>query len=66
MTAQLATLGGVFIATCGAVYLALGFASGRVLGARPGAARATSRVAGAAMVTLGVVLLAERLLALVR
>jgi phosphate/sulfate permease len=36
-----------------------------VLGARPGAARVTTKVAGAAMVIVGLVLLGERLVATV-
>jgi threonine/homoserine/homoserine lactone efflux protein len=62
---QLATLGGVFIAACACVYLPLGFASDRVLGARPGAALVTTRIAGIAMVAVGLALLAERLIAVI-
>ncbi|MDH2415832.1 LysE family translocator [Nocardioides sp. CER19] len=57
---QLATLGAVFIAACATFYFPLGYASDRVLGARPGAARATTRIAGVAMVVVGLALLAER------
>jgi threonine/homoserine/homoserine lactone efflux protein len=60
LPAQLAALGGVYILICAAVYLPLGATAARVLGARPGVARATTRVAGAAMVLVGVALLAER------
>jgi threonine/homoserine/homoserine lactone efflux protein len=62
VAAQLATLGGVFIAACATFYFPLGYASDRVLGARPGAARATTKVAGVAMVVVGLALLAERLI----
>jgi threonine/homoserine/homoserine lactone efflux protein len=62
---QLAALGGIFMAACACVYLPLGYASDRVLGARPGAARVTTKVAGAAMVIVGLVLLGERLVATV-
>ena len=57
---QLATLGGIFIAICALFYLSLGHAANRVLGARPGLARATTKVAGMAMIFVGVGLLAER------
>lgn len=58
---QLAVLGAVFTALTGAFYLPLGYASDRVLGARPGVARVTTRVAGVAMILVGIALLAERL-----
>ncbi|MET8885366.1 LysE family translocator [Streptomyces rubiginosohelvolus] len=57
---QLAALGGVFILICTLVYLPLGLAADRVLGARPRAAALTTKVAGAAMILVGLVLLAER------
>ncbi|HEU4329813.1 MAG TPA: LysE family translocator [Lapillicoccus sp.] len=57
---QLATLGGVFIAICALFYLPLGLAADRALGSRPGVAWVTSRVAGAAMVVVGLALLVER------
>lgn len=63
LTAQLGVLGLVFVLTCGAFYLSLGSAARRVLESRPGTARAITRVSGAAMVVIGVLLLAERLLA---
>jgi threonine/homoserine/homoserine lactone efflux protein len=62
LPAQLATLGMIFIAICALFYLLLGHAADRVLGARPGVARATAKIAGAAMVLVGVALLAERTL----
>ena len=61
LPAQLATLGAVFIVICAAFYLPLGHAADRVLGARPGVARAVSKVAGCAMIVVGLGLLAERL-----
>lgn len=60
--AQLATLGGVFVAICALFYLPLGHTAHRVLGARPGIARATTRIAGASMILVGLALLAERLI----
>ena len=59
---QLAALGLVFTLVCGAFYLLLGVLSDRVLSTRPAVAVATSKIAGAAMVLIGVLLVAERLL----
>ena len=55
-------LGLVFVLTCGAFYLSLGSVAGRILAGRPGTARAITRFSGAAMVVIGLLLLAERLL----
>lgn len=63
LTAQLGVLGLVFVLTCGAFYLSLGSAARRILESRPGTARAITRFSGAAMVVIGILLLAERLLA---
>lgn len=62
LTAQLGVLGLVFVLTCGAFYLSLGSVAGKVLASRPGTARAITRFSGAAMVVIGLLLLAERLL----
>ncbi|WP_019608089.1 LysE family translocator [Nocardiopsis sp. CNS-639] len=62
MAAQIGTLGLVHTASCGAVYLCVGVLARTVLGTRPAAARAVSRFSGAAMIVIGVGLLAERLL----
>jgi len=59
---QLATLGGIFTLACALFYLPLGYTSDRVLGARPGAARATAKAAGAMMVVAGLALMGERLI----
>jgi threonine/homoserine/homoserine lactone efflux protein len=59
--AQLVVLGLAFTLTCGVVYLAVGAAARGLLRARPTAARTVSRISGASMIVLGVVLLAERL-----
>jgi threonine/homoserine/homoserine lactone efflux protein len=60
---QLALLGVVFTLSCGAFYLGLGAIVQATLVSRPWAARALARVSGAAMIVIGAVLLAERLLA---
>ncbi|AZC13209.1 LysE family translocator [Microbacterium sp. ABRD28] len=60
LAAQLMSLGAVYIAMCTVVYLALGFSARRISQARPGAGRLTTRLAGAAMIVMGVALLAER------
>jgi threonine/homoserine/homoserine lactone efflux protein len=59
--AQLAVLGLAFTLTCGVVYLAVGVAARELLRARTTAADVVSRISGASMIVLGVVLLAERL-----
>ena len=60
LAAQLAALGAVFTGTCTLFYLCLGSAAGAVAHARPAVAHATSRLAGAAMVAIGIALLVER------
>ncbi len=57
---QLLTLGAVFTIACGVFYLLLGHTADRVLAARPGAAKLTTKVAGAAMVIVGLALLVEQ------
>jgi len=59
---QLGFLGLVFMVTCAAFYLGLGSFAGKVLHARPGAAGAVTRLSGAAMIVIGALLLAERLI----
>ena len=59
---QLALLGVVFTLTCGTFYLGLGSVVRAVLLPRPWTARAVTRLSGAAMIVIGAVLLAERLL----
>jgi threonine/homoserine/homoserine lactone efflux protein len=63
LTVQLAVLGLVFTLTCAAFYLCIGSFAGKILRARPGAARAITRFSGTAMIVIGALLLAERLLA---
>lgn len=59
---QIGLLGLVFVATCGAVYSCVGLGARFLLGSRPAAARLVSRISGAAMTAIGVVLLTERLM----
>lgn len=60
---QIGVLGLVFVVTCGLFYLGLGSFARLVLHARPGVARAVSRVSGVAMIVIGVGLVVERLIA---
>jgi threonine/homoserine/homoserine lactone efflux protein len=62
VAAQLAVLGLVFVLTCAVFYLCLGSFARSVLRARPAAALAVTRFSGAAMVVIGALLLAERLI----
>jgi threonine/homoserine/homoserine lactone efflux protein len=63
LAAQLGLLGLIFMLSCGAFYLCLGFFARMILHAHPSAARAVTRFSGAAMVVVGALLLAERLIA---
>ena len=63
LTVQLAVLGLVFTLTCAAFYLCIGSFASRILRARPGAARVITWFSGTAMIVIGALLLAERLLA---
>ncbi|HEX4059512.1 MAG TPA: LysE family translocator [Streptosporangiaceae bacterium] len=63
LTVQLAVLGLVFILTCALFYLGMGSLIRRLLDAKPAVARVISRVSGAAMILIGLLLLAERLVA---
>jgi threonine/homoserine/homoserine lactone efflux protein len=63
LTVQLAVLGLVFTVTCGLFYLSMGSLIRRVLAAWPGVARVITRVSGAAMIVIGLLLLVERLAA---
>jgi threonine/homoserine/homoserine lactone efflux protein len=60
--AQIVLLGLVHTANCGVVYTGVGTTARRVLRTRPSVARAVSRCSGAAMLVIGLALLAERLL----
>jgi threonine/homoserine/homoserine lactone efflux protein len=59
---QMIGLGLVHTFSCGVIYLLVGFGSQVVLGARPAAARLVSRISGAAMIIIAVVLLIEQVL----
>ncbi|POX38546.1 lysine transporter LysE [Streptomyces sp. Ru73] len=61
LAAQIAVLGLVHMANCGAVYTGVGVLARTVLRARPTVARAVTRVSGAAMILIGALLLVERL-----
>lgn len=61
VTGQIILLGSLHIASCAVIYVAVGLGARAVLGTRPSAARVVSRVSGAAMVTVGLFLLVERL-----
>jgi threonine/homoserine/homoserine lactone efflux protein len=61
LAVQLAVLGLVFTLTCAAFYLGMGSVAQRILDSRPYMARVVSRFSGAAMIVLGVLLLAEHL-----
>jgi threonine/homoserine/homoserine lactone efflux protein len=60
---QLAALGLVFVLTCGAFYTAVGYSAQRILGTRPAASRIISRISGAAMILVALLLLLDRILA---
>jgi threonine/homoserine/homoserine lactone efflux protein len=60
--AQIVVLGLVHVANCAVVYTGVGFGARRALRARPTAARWVSRISGAAMITIGAVLLGEQVL----
>lgn len=59
--AQIVALGLVHTANCAVVYTGVGTTARRVLGTRPSVATAVTRVSGAAMIVVGTLLLAERL-----
>jgi threonine/homoserine/homoserine lactone efflux protein len=61
--AQIAILGLVHTVNCGAVYTGVGTTARRVLRTRPAAGRAVSRTSGAAMILIGLLLVAERVFA---
>jgi threonine/homoserine/homoserine lactone efflux protein len=63
LAVQLGFLGLIFMISCGAFYLCVGSVARRALHDRPAAARALTRISGVAMLVIGALLLAERLLA---
>lgn len=58
---QLAVLGLIFVGSCALVYSVVGVGAKAVLKVRPSATRIISRVSGAAMIVLAVVLVVEQL-----
>lgn len=64
--AQLACLGLAFVATCAVVYPCVGLAARTLLRAKPVIALAVSRLSGAAMIVVGLVLAAEPIYGMVR
>ncbi|MET4783216.1 LysE family translocator [Glaciihabitans sp. UYNi722] len=62
ITLQLAVLGAAFTLICGLFYLALGYAADRVLGSRPRLAQIITRIAGVAMIGVGLILGIERVI----
>ena len=58
--AQIVALGLVHVASCGVVYLLVGFSSQQLLQSRPHAALIVSRLSGAAMTVIAAILLAEQ------
>ena len=63
LAAQLGLLGLIFMATCALFYLCLGSFAGKILHARPAAARFISGLSGVAMVVIGAALLIDRFIA---
>jgi threonine/homoserine/homoserine lactone efflux protein len=63
LAVQLGLLGVVFTLTCGVFYLSMGSAARRILDGRPALSRVIARGSGAAMIVIGLLLLAEHLLA---
>lgn len=60
--AQIVALGLVHVASCAAVYLAVGRGARRVLRTRPTGARAVSRFSGCAMIAIGALLIVEHVM----
>jgi len=63
LAGQLGFLGLVFMFTCAVFYFCLGSFARKILHARPAAARAVTRLSGAAMIIIGALLLVDRLIA---
>jgi threonine/homoserine/homoserine lactone efflux protein len=63
LAVQLGFLGLIFMISCGTVYLCVGSIAHKTLHTRPAAARVLTRISGAAMLVIGALLLAERLVA---
>ena len=59
-TSQIVLLAGIHLMSCAAVYFLVGFSAQKVLGTRPQAARVVSRVSGALMMLIAIILLLEQ------
>jgi len=59
---QIMLLGLVHVATCAAIYAAVGTGARVVLSARPAAAKVVTRISGVAMTVIGIILLVEQLI----
>jgi threonine/homoserine/homoserine lactone efflux protein len=59
LQAQMFTLGGIHVLNCAVVYTIVALAARRLLRGRPGAGALVTKVAGAAMTLVGLVLIAE-------
>jgi threonine/homoserine/homoserine lactone efflux protein len=63
VAAQIGVLGAIHIANCAVAYVGVGTLARNVLVSRPMAAHAVTRASGIAMILLGVLLVAERVMA---
>ena len=61
-TSQIVLLAGIHLMSCAAVYFLVGFSAQKVLGSRTQAARVVSRVSGALMMLIAMILLLEQFL----
>jgi threonine/homoserine/homoserine lactone efflux protein len=61
LVAQIALLAALHVATCGVIYLGVGFGAQAVLRTRPTAARIVSQVSGTAMIGISLFLLIEQI-----
>lgn len=64
--AQMVALGALHVANCAVVYFAVGYGAAAVLAKRPRAAQVVGIVSGVVMIGLGVLLIGEKIVAVVR
>ena len=62
LAAQIGVLGLAHVLSCAVVYTAVALSARAVLRSRPGVARIVSRVSGAAMIAIGLILIVEQVL----
>ena len=62
LAVQIGVLGLAHVLSCAVVYTAVALSARAVLRSRPGVARTVSRVSGAAMIAIGLILIVEQLL----